>query len=146
MTVTSSIADRMDELHGAIDASLAKTAHQLDDGHLPEANAALAELAAGLRRHIALEETQLFPAFARSPAADLELLAAMNAQHREIEALIATMITATATHDRGAALHAKAALHAALGVHDDEEEALCAALDRALDADARAALIAHLAG
>ena len=140
------IADRMNELHGTIDASLARTAHHLDDDHLAAAAAALAELAVGLRRHIAVEEHHLFPAFARSPAADLELLAAMNAQHREILALVATMTEATAAHDRGAALQAKAALHAALGVHDDEEEALCAALDRTLDVSARADLIAHLAG
>lgn len=139
-----SIADRMAEQHEVIDARLVATAHHLDAGELASAEATLAELAAGLRQHIAVEEAHLFPAFEGLALADLEIAAAMRTQHRELEQLVAAMATALGRRERGPALHAKAALHAALGAHDDEEEAICAALDRGLDAGARAQLITQL--
>lgn len=141
----ASIADRMSEQHEAIDARLAATAMHLDAGQLGMAADAATALAAALRHHAQVEEDHLFPAFARSPVADLAVLAAMHTQHAQIAALVATLSSAAAARDQGHALQAKAALHAALGAHDDEEELLCAALDRALDAPARTALLAVLA-
>ena len=141
----ASIADRMSEQHEAIDARLAATAMHLDAGQLGLAADAATALAAALRHHAQVEEDHLFPAFARSPVADLELLGAMHRQHAEIVELVTALSAAAAAHDQGHALQAKAALHAALGAHDDEEEVLCAALDRSLDAAARAALLAQLA-
>ena len=140
-----SIADKMSEQHEAIDGRLATTALHLDAGRLAMAADAATALAAALRHHAQLEEDFLFPAFARSPVADLDVLATMHRQHAEIVELVTALSAAAAAHDQGHALQAKAALHAALGAHDDEEEVLCAALDRSLDAAARAALLAQLA-
>jgi hypothetical protein len=70
----------------------------------------------------------------------------MHAQHAELEVLIAAFTDALAAGARGKALTAKAALHAALGAHDDEEEALCAALDAALGPAGLTQLVAALRG
>ncbi len=145
MGMDATIAERMSEQHEAIDARLATTAMHLDAGRLAMAADAATALATALRHHAHVEEAYLFPAFASSPVADLEVLATMHAQHAEIAELVAALSAAAAAHDQGHALRAKAALHAALGAHDDEEELLCAALDRSLDAAARAALLSQLA-
>lgn len=142
--MAATLADDMSGQHQAIDARLARTSAHLDGGDTAAAARDAAELAAALRHHIRLEEEHLFPAYARAPAADLELLAAMRNQHAEIAALVQELEETLAAGNRGPALAAKAALHAALGTHDDEEEALCAALDRTLDGPGRAQLVALL--
>ncbi len=142
--MTPSIVDSMAGQHEVLDARLIATAHHLDAGAMAAAGAALVELAAGLRQHIEVEEAHLFPAFEALPHADLAIAVEMRTQHRNLEQLVAAMRAALDRRDRSTALHAKAALHAALGRHDDDEEAICAALDRGLDAGARAQLIAQL--
>ena len=99
----ASIADRMSEQHDAIDARLAATAMHLDAGQLGMAADAATALAAALRHHAQVEEDHLFPAFARSPVADLEVLAAMHTQHAQIAALVATLSAAAAARDQGRA-------------------------------------------
>lgn len=142
----SALADDMASQHQVIDARLARASALLDDGDDGAAAREANAMAAALRHHIRLEETHLFPAYAATPAATPGLVATMHAQHAKLEVLIAAFTDALAAGARGKALTAKAALHAALGAHDDEEEALCAALDAALGPAGLTQLVAALRG
>ncbi len=131
--------------HDRLDALERRAFEQLEAGDAAGAQAAWAEFAVGLKRHIRFEEDILFPAFEERvgmpPGAGPTAM--MRAEHRDIETLIEAIGRALA--GKGAALPLRAELHALLGHHNmKEERVLYPATDQALAPAERDALVARI--
>jgi iron-sulfur cluster repair protein YtfE (RIC family) len=79
------------------------------------------ELDQGLRRHIALEESTVFPTFLERTGITGPI-AVMRHEHRQIEALLQTAACALAEDDTAGFSQAAGALRQLLGAHNHKEE------------------------
>jgi hemerythrin-like domain-containing protein len=131
--------DRLDALAGRAFAARA-------EGRLQSARDLWAAFSAGLRRHIRFEEDVLFPIFEAKTGMppDAGPTAAMRAEHRAIETLLARVAEVVAMPGPPAeALHAD--LVSVLRGHNEKEElVLYPGTDRLLEPEESDALVARL--
>ncbi|MBE7454439.1 MAG: hemerythrin domain-containing protein [Kofleriaceae bacterium] len=130
--------------HDRLDALLEELTALVAAGDLAPAARLLVGFAAGLGRHIRLEDELLFPTFERVTGHDGPT-AVMREEHRMIEEHLAGMEAALASRDPAAFTLERAALVAVLGDHNVKEEAIVYPLtDDHLPDGARARLVAEL--
>lgn len=137
------VSERLTKDHHRIDALLADLGAMIDDGELERAEYSLDDFATALRRHIRIEEDDLFPLVESRLA---QPIAVMKREHREILGWYDALKDSLARLERGPASTALAELTQLLGLHDlKEEKILYPAIDRVLPADEKRALLERIA-
>lgn len=131
--------------HDRLDELLIDTSAHVRAGDLAAANRSLEAFAAGLRRHIRLEDEVLFPVFERVTGMTSGPTTVMRDEHRMIERHLDQMVAAVAQGDPGVFTTEKLAMMGVLGEHNAKEESVVYPMTDARLRDAeRAALVAEL--
>jgi hemerythrin-like domain-containing protein len=133
--------------HDRLDDLLAEVTDLMAAGHGEEAARIVAGFAAGLRRHIRLEDELLFPTFDRLTGMTGGPTTVMREEHRAIEGFLTALVDAVERHDRAGFAREKADLIGVLGDHNAKEEAIVYPMtDSHLPEDERRRLVATLRG
>lgn len=131
--------------HDRLDALLAEACAQVRGGDVAAGARTLEAFAAGLTRHIRLEDEALFPAFERVTGIARGPTTVMREEHRMIERHLAQMVAALVCGDTGAFAAERVAMLDVLGGHNEKEEAVIYPMtDARLSADERIKLVATL--
>jgi len=145
MTNVDSVMGYLAADHDRLDELLIETCRLVDAGDLAAAGKTFATFAAGLTRHIGLEDELLFPRFERATGMTSGPTTVMRREHRVIEDLLAGMTGALGAGDAATfgTLHRE--LIDVLEPHNHKEEHVIYPMtDEALDDDARVRLVAQL--
>lgn len=110
--------------HRRLDAIFVQTAQLALRGSFSEALARFTEFASGLSRHIAMEETVLFPAFEAKTGMTEGPTAVMRREHAEIRRLLSTIAAALAASDGAAFDTERRRFLEVLGAHNQKEEGI----------------------
>lgn len=117
-----SVAEFLEADHQRLDTLFAEAARLLETASLDDAAARFAEFACGLERHIAMEESVLFPAFERLTGMVGGPTTVMRMEHAEIREFLRDAAGSLGARDgESFALRARA-LRAALSEHNVKEE------------------------
>ena len=131
--------------HARLEALIAETARLVDLGSCGAARAVYESFEGGLRRHIRLEESVLFPVFETRAGLGSGPTAAMRRQHREIERSLELIREALDADDADQLRDALAFFESvAAGHHSKEENFLYPAIERILSAPEQRALMGLL--
>lgn len=130
--------DRLDELLVGVDGLVA-------GGQFEDAGRVLGSFAAGLLRHIRLEDEILFPTFERLTGMTGGPTVVMREEHRAIERHLEAAVAAVGERDAPGYTAAREALLEVLGEHNEKEEAIIYPMtDGHLEEPARRQLAADL--
>jgi hemerythrin-like domain-containing protein len=110
--------------HRRLDAIFRKTGELAAAGSFAEAEAVFSGFASGLSRHIAMEETVLFPAFEAKTGMTEGPTAVMRREHTEIRRLLSTIAAALAASDGSAFDMERVRLLEVLEAHNQKEEGI----------------------
>ena len=110
--------------HARLDGLLTELQHLLRVGGLAEADRHLAALDQAISRHMAAEETLLFPALLRMPEAVARAVPGMLAEHGELRSLLPELAAALAKQDVLASEALLPQLRRSLARHHENEERL----------------------
>lgn len=131
--------------HDRLDDLLLEVTDLVAAGHFDDAGKILASFAAGLRRHIRLEDEVLFPTFEQATGMTGGPTVVMRSEHRSIEGHLDAAVAAVAARDTAGFAEAKADLLEVLGDHNvKEEEIVYPMTDTHLPDDERRRLVASL--
>jgi iron-sulfur cluster repair protein YtfE (RIC family) len=110
--------------HDRLDGLLGEVTHRVESGELRQASSLFEAFESGLRRHIQLEETVLFPLFEQRTGMTAGPTAAMRTEHRAIEVQLLRMRQALEIGDAAEYGSGLAVLHEVLGAHNLKEESV----------------------
>lgn len=132
--------------HDRLDGLLGEATRCVEEGRMAQAHSLFRAFEEGLRRHIRIEETMLFPMFeSRTGLRGNGPTAAMKAEHRAIEAELDRMRQALDLGDASEYASGLSTLHGMLGVHNlKEESVLYPTTDDLLQASERLELVDRL--
>jgi iron-sulfur cluster repair protein YtfE (RIC family) len=110
--------------HDRLDGLLGEVTRRVEAGELKQAGSLFEAFESGLRRHIRLEETVLFPLFEQRTGRSTGPTAAMRVEHRAIEAQLLRMRQALDIGDAAEYGGGLGTLHEVLGAHNLKEESV----------------------
>jgi hemerythrin-like domain-containing protein len=141
------LAEHLRADHARIDGLLNQMQHFLRVGALAEADQHFAALDEALNRHMAAEETLLFPAMERMTEAVARAVPGMLAEHGELRGLLPELAAALSRQDVLASETLLPRLRRSLARHHEDEEHLVYPIsDWALSPDEQQDLVKRLRG
>jgi iron-sulfur cluster repair protein YtfE (RIC family) len=124
--------------HDRLDGLLGEVTRRVEAGDLKQAGSLFEAFDSGLRRHIRLEETILFPLFEQRTGRSTGPTTVMRVEHRAIEAQLLRMRQALDIGDAAEYGGGLGMLHEVLGAHNlKEESVLYPTTDDLLDPEER---------
>lgn len=131
--------------HDRLDAALEEVVARVEAGDLTTAATHFPAFAAGLARHIRLEDAVLFPRFEQATGMTTGPTTVMRREHRLIEQVLGGLGAALEAGDAAGFSGLHGELLALLGPHNEKEEAIIYPMtDQALDDEARHRLVVEL--
>lgn len=140
-----SIAEYLSRDHAFCDALFAEAESAAARSDWAQAIAACAAFRRAMRRHFAMEETVLFPAFEAATHATAGPTQVMRSEHAQMHALFDAMETALRNHEGGAYLGYAETLLWLMRQHNLKEETVLYPMSDRVLAHQRATLLARMA-